>query len=75
MTIDVEFLLAGHPLLFLGRKCGVEGVNCDNVLTAIGGSGGYIHPFLAVQHVRNKLANEKRRREVVSKTAKTIEAD
>ena len=75
MTINVEFLLARHPLLFLWRKSCIKCLDRGNVLTAVCGGGGDIHPLFAVQHVRNKLANEKRRREVVSKTAKTIEAD
>ena len=49
---------------FPGRKGRVKGFDCGNVLTAIGGSGGDIHPLFAVQHVWNKLENEKRRWEV-----------
>ena len=64
MTIDVEFLLARHPLLFLWWKCRIEGFHGGNVLAAIRGSGRNIHPFFAVQHVWNKLTNKECRWEV-----------
>lgn len=64
MTIDVEFLLARHPLLFLGRKSRIKCLNSSCILTAIGGSRRNKHPLFAVKHVWNKLANEQCRWEV-----------
>ena len=34
MTIDIEFLLARHPLLLLGREGCVKGFHSNGVLTA-----------------------------------------
>ena len=64
MTVDVELLLAWHPRLILLRESCVEGFYRGSVLTAIGGSGGNIHPFLTVEYTGNKLAYEKRGWEV-----------
>lgn len=64
MTIDVEFLLARHPLLFLCWKSGVECFDCIDILTAIGGGTGDIHPFSAVKCAGNKLTDKKCRWEV-----------
>ena len=64
MTIDIELLLAGHPLLFLGRKSQIEGFNCGCILTAIGGGAGDIHPLFAIEYTGDKLTDKKRRREV-----------
>ena len=56
MTIDVEFLLAGHPLLFLGWKCSVEGFHGSDVLAAIGGGRLALHQLTQQRgalHLRN----------------------
>ena len=58
MTIDIELLLARHPLLFFGWECGVESFDSGGVLTAIGGGGGNIHPLSAVKRAGDKLCNE-----------------
>ena len=60
MTIDVEFLLAGHPFLFLGWKCVVEGFHSGGVLAAIGGGTENVQPLSAVQRTGDKLTNQKR---------------
>jgi len=64
MTIDIELLLAWHPLFFLGWKRGVEDFHGGDVLTAIGGSRRDMHPLLTVQHSGDKLAHEKGSRKV-----------
>ena len=37
MAIDMELLLARHPLLFLGWKCGIESLDSGGVFAAVGG--------------------------------------
>ena len=64
MTIDIELLLAWHPLLLLWRKCCVKSFDGSSVLTAVGGGRWNVHPLSSVKRVRHKLANEKCRREV-----------
>ena len=64
MTIDVEFLLARHPFLFLWRESSVEGFHSGGVLAAIGGGRRDIHPLSAVQRTGDKLADKKRCGEV-----------
>ena len=64
MTIDIELLLAWHPLLVLGRECRIKCLDRGGVLTAVGGGGGNIHPLPAVKRVRHKLCNEQGGREV-----------
>ena len=64
MPIDIELLLAGHPLLFLGRECGVKDFDSGGVLTAVGGGGGDIHPLPAVKRAGDKLCHEQGRRKV-----------
>jgi len=64
MAIDIEFLLARHPFLFLGWKCSVEGFHGGGVLAAIGGGTGNVHPLSAVKCAGNKLTDKKRRGEV-----------
>ena len=64
MAIDIELLLTRHPLLFFWWKRCVKGFDSSGILTAVGGSGGNIHPLLAVKRTRNKLANEQGGREV-----------
>ena len=64
MTIDIEFLLAWHPLLFLGWKGGVECLNCGGIVAAIGGGTGDVHPLFAAKCTGNKLTDKKCRREV-----------
>ena len=64
MTIDIEFLLAWHPLLFFRWECRVERFNSGSILTAVGGGRWNVHPLSAVERIRYKLANEKRRWEV-----------
>ena len=59
MTIDIEFLLARHPLLFFGWECRIKGFDSSSVLTAIGDGGRNIHPLFAVKSARYKLADEK----------------
>ena len=49
MTIDIEFLLARHPLLFFGWECRVKGFDSGNVLAVVGGGRRNIHPLFAVQ--------------------------
>ena len=55
MAIDIELLLARHPLLFFRWECRVKGFDSGGVLTAIGGGGGNIHPLFAVECIRQKL--------------------
>ena len=64
MTIDIELLLAWHPLLLLWRKCCVKCLDSSSVPTAVGGGRWNVHPLSAVERIRYKLANEKRRWEV-----------
>ncbi len=54
ITVDIEFLLARHPYLFLWRKCRIECLNSGGILTAVGGSRGDVHPLSAVK-IRCKL--------------------
>ena len=55
MTINIEFLLARHPLLFFGWECRVKGFDSGGVLAAVGGGGRNVHPLSAFKSVRNKL--------------------
>ena len=64
MTIDIELLLARHPLLFFRRKCHVKGFDCGGVITAICGGGRNVHPLSTVKSTGNKLRNEQSRWEV-----------
>ena len=64
MTIDIELLLARHPLLFFRWECRVKGFNSSGVFTAVGGGGGNIYPLSAVKCIRHKLTYEKCGREV-----------
>ena len=59
MTIDIELLLAWHPLLFLWWESCVECLGCGGILTAIGGGTGDIHPFFAVKRTGNKFTDKK----------------
>ena len=53
MAIDVEFLLARHPFLFLGWESGVEGFHSGGVLAAIGGGKlGYASTIVDTQDTR-----------------------
>ena len=58
MTIDIEFLLARHPLLFFWWECRVKGFDSGGVLAAVGGGGRNVHPLSAVKRARNKFRNE-----------------
>ena len=64
MTVDIEFLLAGHPCFFFRGKACVEGLHRSGVFTAICGIAGDVHPLFAVQNTGNKLADQKCRREI-----------
>ena len=52
MTINIEFLLARHPLLFFGWEGRVKGFDSGGVLAAVGGGGRNIHPLSAVKRAR-----------------------
>ena len=64
MPIDIELLLARHPLLFFGWESRVESFDSSGIFTAIGSGGRNIHPLSAVKRARNKLTYEKCGREV-----------
>ena len=64
MPIDIELLLARHPLLFFRWEGRVELGYCGFIIAAVGGGGRYIHPLSAVKRARNKLCNEQGGREV-----------
>ena len=64
MTIDIEFLLAWHPLLFFRWECRVERFNSGSILTAVGGGRWNVHPLFAVKRIRYKLRNEQGCRKV-----------
>ena len=64
MTIDIELLLARHPLLFFGWECRVECFDSSGVLTAIGGGGRNVHPLFTVECIRHKLSYKQGSREV-----------
>ena len=64
MAIDIEFLLARHPLLLLGREGCVKGFHSSGVLTAVGGGGRNVHPLFTVECIRHKLSYKQSSREV-----------
>ena len=64
MTINIEFFLAGRPLLFFQRKQLVKFFYGGAVITAVCGTTWNIHTLFAVKSAGNKLANEKRGREI-----------
>ena len=64
MTVDVKFLLAGHPCLFLCRKFRVKGLHSYRVFAAIRGGARNVHPVFSVQHTGNKLTDQKSSGEV-----------
>ena len=64
MTIDIELLLAWHPLLFLGWESRVECFDRRDVLTAVGGGGRNVHPLFTVECIRHKLSYKQSSREV-----------
>ena len=43
MPVNIELLLARHPLLFFGWECRVKGFDSIGVLTAVGGGGRNVH--------------------------------
>ena len=55
MAVDIEFLLAGHPLLFFVWESCVKIFHSDGVFAAIGGSTCDIHPVFARQRTGNQL--------------------
>ena len=58
MTIDIEFLLARHPLLFLRWKSRIECLNRGGIFAAIGGSTCDIHPVFARQSTGDQLCHQ-----------------
>ena len=72
MPIDIEFLLARHPFLLLGREGRIESFNGGGILAAIGGGAWDIHSFSAVECALFKLANEQGGGEVAVKNKADI---
>ena len=64
MTVDVEFLLAGHPFLFLAWKCSIEGFHGGGILAAIRRGAGDVHPVFAFQRTGNQLCHQQRSGEI-----------
>ena len=58
MTIDIEFLLARHPLLLLGKEGCVKGFHRGGVITAVGGGRWNVHPLFAVKRAPHKLCDK-----------------
>ena len=54
MAIDIKLLLAGHPLLFLGREGGVKGFDRGGILAAIRSGAGDVHPIPAIQRCKRQ---------------------
>ena len=64
MPINIEFFLAGHPFLFLGREGGIKGFDCDGILTAISGGTGDVHPVFTFQRPGNQFCHQQGRGEI-----------
>ena len=64
MAIDIEFLLAGHPFLFLGREGGIEGFHGGGIFTAIRRGTGDVHPVFTFQRPGNQFCHQQRSGEI-----------
>ena len=58
MPIDVEFLLAGHPLFFLVWESYIKGFHGSCILAAIRSGAGDVHPVLAFQRAGNQFGHQ-----------------
>ena len=58
MAVNEEFLLAGHPFLFLGRELGIECRNGGGILAAICGGTGDVHPVFALQGAGDQFGHQ-----------------
>ena len=59
MTVNVEFLLTWHPLLFFFGESLIKTCYRVSILATIGSGTGNIHPLSAVKCIRHKLAYKK----------------
>lgn len=64
MTVNIEFFLTGHPLLFLFRESWIKCIYCVSVITTIGSGTWNIHQLSAVRDIWYKFTPEKICREI-----------
>lgn len=64
MTVNTEFFLTRHPLLFLFRESCIKSLCCVCVFATVGGCARNIHQLSAVECIWYKFTDEKCRREI-----------
>ncbi len=64
MTVNTEFFLTRHPLLFLFRESCIKSLCCVCVLATVGDCARNIHQLSAVECIEYKFTDEKCRREI-----------